>query len=85
MAMWNKVVGNGKGHKGIIVLAREKEGHFIQLEKEDSNKQFVWFKISENGNYIRITTCYFASQVSKIYKGKGLDHKDPFPTLKARL
>lgn len=37
--MWNKAAGNGKGHGGIIVLAREKEGRLIQLEKEDSNKQ----------------------------------------------
>jgi len=53
----------GKGHRGIMVLVREKEGHLIQLEKEDSNKQFIWFKISENGNHIRIAACYFAPQV----------------------
>ena len=59
-----------------------KEGRLIQLEKEDSNKQFIWFKILGNGNHIRIVACYFVSQVSKIYKGRGLDHKDPFASLK---
>lgn len=70
---------------GIMVLVREKEGNLIQLEKEDSNKQFIWFKISENGNHIRIAACYFAPQVSKIYKGRGLDHKDPFAALKVDI
>jgi exonuclease III len=46
IAVWNKTAGNGKGHGGIMVLVREKEGRFIQLEKEDPNKQFVWLKIS---------------------------------------
>jgi len=45
MAPWNKATGNGKGHGGIMVLVREKEGHLVQLEKEDSNKKFIWFKI----------------------------------------
>lgn len=80
MVVWNKATGNGKRLGGIMVLIRKKEGR--QLEKEDSNKQFIWFKISENGNHIRIATCYFAPQVSKIYKGRGLDHKDPFAALK---
>ena len=57
----------------IMVLVRE---------KEDPNKQFVWLNISENGNHIRIAACYFALQVSKIYKSIGLDHKDPFAALK---
>ena len=83
--MWNKAAGNGKGHGGIMVLVREKEGRFIQLEKEDPNKQFVWLKISENGNHIRIAACYFAPQVSKIYKNRGLDHKDPFAALKTDI
>ena len=60
MAVWNKAAGNGKGHGGIMVLVREKEGCLILLEKEDSNKQFIWFKISKNGNHIIIATCYFA-------------------------
>jgi hypothetical protein len=68
-----------------MVLVREKEGHFIQLEKEDPNKQFVWLKISENGNHIRIAACYFALQISKIYKSRGLDHKDPFAALKTYI
>jgi hypothetical protein len=59
IAVWNKAVGNGKGHMGIMILLREKEGRFIQLEKEDPNKQFVWLKISENRNHIRIAACYF--------------------------
>jgi hypothetical protein len=46
IAVWNKAAGNGKGHEGIMVLVREKEGRFTQLEKEDPNKQFVWLKIS---------------------------------------
>ena len=33
MAMWNKATVSGKGHGGIMVLVREKEGHLIQLEK----------------------------------------------------
>ena len=85
MAVWNKAAGNGKGHGGIMVLVREKEGRLIQLEKEDSNKQFIWFKISENGNHIRIAACYFAPQVSKIYKGRGLAHTDPFAALNADI
>ena len=39
----------------------------------------------ENGNIIRIPACYFAPQVSKNYKGNGLNHKDPFATLKNDL
>ena len=66
-----------------MVLVREKEGRFIQREKEDPNKKFVWLKISENGNHIKIAACYFSQQVSKIYKIRGLDHKDPFATLKS--
>jgi len=31
---------------------------------------------------IGIAICYFAPQISKIYKGRGLDHKDPFSTSK---
>jgi exonuclease III len=85
IAVWNKATGNGKGHGGIMVLVREKEGRFIQLEKEDPNKQFVWLKISKNGNHIRIAACYFAPQVSKIYKSRGLDHKDPFSALKTYI
>ena len=61
---------------------KEKEGHHIQFMKEDTNKQYLWFKITENENNIRIETCYFAPQVSKTYKIKGLDRKDPYETLK---
>jgi exonuclease III len=82
MAVWNKAAENGKGHGGIMVLVKKKKGRLIQLEREDSNKQFIWFKISENGNIIRIAACYFAPQVSKTYKSRGLDHKDPFAALK---
>jgi hypothetical protein len=81
MAVWNKEAENGKGHGGIMVLVRKKKGCLIQLEREDSNKQFIWFKISENGNTIRIAAC-FSPQVSKTYKSRGLDHKDPFAALK---
>lgn len=77
--------GNGKGHGGIMVLVREKEGHFIQLEEEDSNKQFIWFKMLKNGNHIITEVCSFAPQVSKTYKSKGFDHKDPFAALKANI
>ena len=65
-----------------MVLVKKKKGCLIQLEREDSNKQFIWFKISENGNIIRIAACYFDPQVSKTYKSRGLDHKDPFAALK---
>jgi exonuclease III len=82
MVVWNKGVENGKGHRGIMVLVRKKNGCLIQLEREDSNKQFIWFKISEHGNIIRIAACYFAPQVSKTYKNRGIDHKDPFAALK---
>ena len=68
LVVWNNVAENGKGHGGIMVLVKKKEDRSIQLEKEDPNKQFIWFKISENGNDIRIAACYFAPQVSKIYK-----------------
>jgi hypothetical protein len=47
MTVWNKAVENGKGHGGMMVLMRKKKGRLIQLEREDSNKQFIWFKISE--------------------------------------
>jgi exonuclease III len=84
MAVWKKAAENGKGHGGIMVLVRKKKGRFIQLEREDSNKQFIWFKISENGNTIRIAACYFPPQVSKTYKSRGFDHKYPFCSLKKR-
>jgi exonuclease III len=82
MAVWNKAAENGKGHGGVMVLVKKKKGRLIQLEREDLNKQYIWFKISENGNIIRIATCYFSPQVSKTYKSRGLDHKDPFAALK---
>ena len=63
LEVWNKGADNGKGHGGIMVLVKKKVDCCIQLEKEDSNKQFIWFKISENGNVIRIVACYFAPQV----------------------
>ena len=62
-AVWNKAAENGKGHGGIMVLVKKKVDRCIQLEKEDSNKQFLWFKISENGKVSRIAACYFAPQV----------------------
>ena len=69
---------------GILVLMKEKESHHIQLIKEDENKQYLWLKISENEKHIRIATCYFAPQVSKTYKNKGLDNKDPYVAFKTR-
>jgi hypothetical protein len=70
MVVWNKAADNGKGHGGIMVLVKKKKGRLIQLEREDSNKHFIWFKISENGNIIKIAACYFAPQVSKTYLQK---------------
>ena len=55
---------------------KEKEGRHIQLVKEDTNKQYLWFNIIENESDIRIVACYFVPQVSKTYKNKGLDNKD---------
>ena len=63
LAVWNKVAENGKGYGGILVLVKEKEGCHIQLMKEDAYKQYLWFKISEDENHIRIAACYFAPQV----------------------
>lgn len=63
MTMWNKAMGNGKGNEGIMVLVRETKGCINQLEREDSNKQFLWLKICENDNIIRIVACYFAPEV----------------------
>ena len=63
LAVWNKAIENGKGHSGIMVLVKKKVDRCIQLEKEDSNKQFIWFKISENGNDMKIAACYFTTQV----------------------
>jgi hypothetical protein len=82
MAVWNKGAENGKGHGDIMILVKKKKGRLIQLEREDSNKQFIWFKISENGDIIIIAACYFAPQASKTYKSRELDHKDPFAALK---
>jgi len=65
-----------------LVLVKEKEGCHIQFVKEDTNKQYLWFKITENENHIRIEACYFAPQVSKTYKNKGIYSKDPYATLK---
>ena len=65
LAVWNKVAKNGKEYGGISVLVKGKEGHHIQLMKEDENKQYLWFKILENENQIRIVACYFSPQVSK--------------------
>ena len=78
----DKVAKNGKGYGGILVLVKEKEGGHIQFIKEDVNKQYLWLKISENENHIRIAACYFSPQVSKIYKNKGLDSKDSYAALK---
>jgi len=50
--------------------------------KEDTHKQYLWFKITDNENHLRIAVCYFAPQVSKNYKNKGLDNKDPYAALK---
>ena len=83
--LWNKAGENGKGHGGIMILVKKKIDRCIQLENEDSNKQFIWFKILENGNVIRIAACYFAPQVSKIYKRRQLNHKDSFAALKTIL
>jgi hypothetical protein len=77
MVVWKKAVENGKGHEGIMALVKKKKGHLIQLEREDLNKQFIWFRISENGNIIRIAAQYFAPQVSKTYKIGGLTTKTP--------
>ena len=57
LAVWNKAEENGKGHCSIMVLVKKEVDRCIQLQKEDSNKQFIWFKISENGNVIRIAAC----------------------------
>ena len=45
LEVWNKAAENGKGHGGIMVLVKKKVDRCIQLEKEDSNKQFICFKI----------------------------------------
>lgn len=82
LVVWNKAVVNGKGHGGIMVLVKEKEGHIIQLEREHSNKQYIWFKVSKFDSNIKIVACYFAPQISKIYKHNGLDCKDLFAALK---
>ena len=34
---------------------------------------------------MRIAACYFAPQVSKIYKSRRLDHKDPFAAIKTYI
>lgn len=62
LAVWNKATKNGKGYGGILVLVKEKEGRHIQFVNEDTNKQYLWFKITENENHIRIAACYFAPQ-----------------------
>ena len=82
LAVWKKVAENDKGYGVMLVLVKEKEGCHIQLLKEDANKQYLWLKISENENHIRIEACYFAPQVSKTYKNKGLDNKDRYAVLK---
>jgi exonuclease III len=63
MTVWNRAAENGKGQGGIMILVRKKEGRLIQFEGEDSNKQFTWFKILENGNTVTIATCYVSPQV----------------------
>ena len=73
MAMWNKAAENGKGHGGIMVLVKKKKGRLIQLEREDLNKQYIWFEISENGNIIRI----FLHKFQKPTKVGGLITKTP--------
>ena len=82
LVLWNKVAENGKGYGGILVLVKKKEGHHIQLIKKDAKKQYLWLKISENQNHIRIATCYFSPQVSKTYKNKELDKKALYSALK---
>ena len=48
LAVWNEAKKNGKEYGGILALLKEKEGRHIQLVKEDTNKQHLWFKIIEN-------------------------------------
>ena len=82
LAVWNKVAENGKGYGGILFLVKEKEARHIQLMKGNANKQCLWSKISKNENHIKIVACYFAPQVSKTYKNKGLDSNDLYAALK---
>ena len=72
LVVWKKVAENDKGYGGILVLVKEKEGRHIQLMKEDANKQYLWFKISENENHIRIAMClFFPSSLKKLTKIRG--------------
>ena len=69
LVVWNEAVENGKGYGGLLVLVKEKEGCHIQFVKEDTNKQYLWFKITKNENYIKIATCYFGPlQYQKLTK-----------------
>lgn len=40
-----KETSSGNGHKGFTVLIKETWGRFIKVEKEDTNKQYIWLKI----------------------------------------
>ena len=48
ISVWNKYIGTGKGNGGITVLIRESWSGIVKVEKEDSNKQFIWLNTTEN-------------------------------------
>ena len=82
ISLWNENIDNGKGHGGITVLIKETWSRFINLEKEDVNKQYIWIKITENQISTRVVVCYFAPKGSKMYKKYRLDREDPFAAFK---
>ena len=73
VSLWNEKIDNGKGHGGITVLIKETWSRFVNLEKEDANKQYIWTKIIENQISTRVVVCYFAPKGSKMYKKYRLD------------
>lgn len=53
----------------------------MKVEKEDTNKQFIWLNITDKKVTFRLVSCYFAPKTSKFYKMTNLD-KDPYAALK---
>ena len=40
VSLWNKKIENGKGLGGITIIIKETWRKFVNLEKEDVNKQY---------------------------------------------
>ena len=66
-----------QGTRGYHGSSKGKKGCLIQLEKEDSNKQFIWFKILEMEISSELQHVIFSRKFQKLTKAEGLTTKTP--------